>query len=149
MKIEKKSRSMNFLVEMLIVLLFFSLSMLICVQLFVGASRRSELASDYSSSMLIVESVVEKLKVEGLDGVQKELGGNWEENRVLVLNMNETGCVDDEEGAYRLSISEIDQQISERMVVYDVKVIRNYDEELLNEFQVGYRLDEGEVVSHE
>lgn len=63
--------------------------------------------------------------------------------------MNETGCVDDEEGAYRLSISETDQQISERMVVYDVKVIRNYDEELLNEFQVGYRLDEGEVVSHE
>lgn len=149
MKIEKKSRSMNFLVEMLIVLLFFSLSMLICVQLFVGASQRSELASDYSSSMLIAESVAEKLKVEGLAGVEKELGGDWEENRVLVLNMNEAGCVDDEAGVYRLSISETDQQFSERMVVYNVKVIRNYDEELLNEFQVGYRLNEGEVVSYE
>ncbi len=145
MEIEKKSRSMNFLVEMLIVLLFFSLSMIVCVQLFLGASQRSELASDLSVSTLIGESVAEQLKLTPYDELSESFDGVWS-NEVLTLYFDEMGNAVDAPAYFQLQISGNEE--SQRLTVYTVTVLRESDSKQLNQFEVG-SLEESGAADHE
>lgn len=60
----KKSRSFNFLIELLIVIVFFTISAIVCVNIFYQADRKSTLAANMTDATLNVENIVESLKVD-------------------------------------------------------------------------------------
>lgn len=62
MKENTHSKFILFIIELLIVILFFSFSSIVCVQLFVKGSNNSNLASDKSNALIIGESIMEKMK---------------------------------------------------------------------------------------
>lgn len=61
---EKKSRSFNFLIELLIVIVFFTISAIVCVNVFYQAKSKSVLASNISKATLEVQNIAEGLKVD-------------------------------------------------------------------------------------
>lgn len=63
MKYTRTSPSMSYLIEIIIVLLFFSLSSAICVQIFVYARNTSDLAGDKQGSIPIMQNIVEDMKL--------------------------------------------------------------------------------------
>ncbi len=60
----KKSRSFNFLIELLIVIVFFTISAIVCVNIFYQADQKSTLAANMTDATLNVENIVESLKVD-------------------------------------------------------------------------------------
>lgn len=60
----KKSRSFNFLIELLIVIVFFTISAIVCVNIFYQADRKSSLAANTTDAALSVENIVESLKID-------------------------------------------------------------------------------------
>lgn len=54
-----------FLIEMVIVILFFAVTAAICMRLFVGASYTSRAASDLSQAVLLAQTQAETIKSEG------------------------------------------------------------------------------------
>jgi len=59
---DKKSRSFNFLIELLIAVLFFALASTICVELFVKAKDNNDLSNDVDNATIIAQGTIEKLK---------------------------------------------------------------------------------------
>ena len=96
MKTTKKSRSFLFLIEMLIVTVFFSLSSIVCVQLFVKAKSYNQQAIDLNNATMMMQSTVESLRsgieVENVDwkgltvtvdSVDKD---NYREATIIIYN---------------------------------------------------------------
>lgn len=104
---EKKSRSFNFLIELLIVIVFFTISVIVCVNVFYQAKGKSALATNISEASLGVLNVVEGLKVDDsiLDSARYE-------NGLYVLE-----C--DDYNVYIELISSIDTG-DERYVTYEI-----------------------------
>lgn len=74
MRYEKKTRSMNFLLELLIVVVFFALASLICIPILVNANNNNKLTHIKNEGLLKLGSITEKMKVyhgEPLDSYLK------------------------------------------------------------------------------
>ena len=63
MRYEKKTRSLNFLLELLIVVVFFALACLICIPILVNASNDNKLTHIKNEGLLKLGSITEKMKV--------------------------------------------------------------------------------------
>ncbi len=63
--IQRKPRSNAFFIEIIIVILFFSLSMAVILQLFVAAHKKSALSSERSQSMVQVQTLAEEFGALG------------------------------------------------------------------------------------
>lgn len=73
MKIRKsRSKSPLFLMELTIVILFFSLSAAICMKVFSVAKVRTDFARDVSNAGFAAESIAECLKADAADGIPFE-----------------------------------------------------------------------------
>ncbi len=61
------SRSALFLMELIVSILFFALSSVVCIQLFVLSHQKSEASVDRNYAVLVAQSVVESYKANGAD----------------------------------------------------------------------------------
>ncbi len=102
MKTEKKSRSFNFLIELLISCLFFALASILCVQLFVKGKERGELAQAISTAALEAQSVAEQLRSYQGEELANWLGCSWQQEK-CVLSFDAAWQLNEDE-AYRLEI---------------------------------------------
>lgn len=125
MRTEKKSRSFNFLIEMLITVVFFTFASIICVQLFVSGQKRSQLSREITQAVLKTESMAEKLRND--DSMQEtqiiyQYDKNWQ--------LSETPY-------FTLTVTIVDQQVSEFMVrtEYLIEAHRVADQQLLSSIQ--------------
>lgn len=69
----RKQHSGIFLMEMIVVILFFILCAAICIETFVKADSMSRKAVDLNRSVQVAQTVAEVWKSEGTDGLQKRL----------------------------------------------------------------------------
>lgn len=63
MRYEKKTRSLNFLLELLIVMLFFALACLICIPILVNANKDNKLTHIKNEGLLQLGLITEKMRV--------------------------------------------------------------------------------------
>ena len=63
MRYEKKTRSMNFLLELLIVVVFFAFASLICIPILVNANNNNRLTHIKNEGLLKLGSITDKMKV--------------------------------------------------------------------------------------
>jgi len=63
MRYEKKTRSLNFLLELLIVIVFFALACLICIPILINANSENKLTEIKNEGLLALQSRAEKMKV--------------------------------------------------------------------------------------
>ena len=63
MRYEKKTRSLNFLLELLIVIVFFALACLICIPILINANTENKLTQIKNEGLLELESRIEIMKV--------------------------------------------------------------------------------------
>ena len=69
----RKQHSGMFLMEMIVVILFFILCAAICIETFVKADSMSRKAVDLNRSVQVAQTVAEVWKSEGKEGLQKRL----------------------------------------------------------------------------
>lgn len=69
----RKQHSGMFLMEMIIVILFFILCAAICIETFVKADSMSRKAVDLNRGVQVAQTVTEVWKSEGTEGLQKRL----------------------------------------------------------------------------
>lgn len=67
MRIKQRSWTMNFLLELLLAIVFFAFSAIICVQLFGGAKNLNDQAIIESKSLIKINSVSERVKANDKD----------------------------------------------------------------------------------
>ncbi len=67
-KINSRSKSSLFLMELIIVLLFFSISAAICMKVFASAKVKTQMSRDMSNASFAAESLAEAFKAEKMDG---------------------------------------------------------------------------------
>lgn len=113
----KKSRSFNFLIELLIVIVFFTISVIICVNIFYQAKIKSELAKNISDATLSVQNLVEYLKVNNLDNNNYK----YDEYEINIIKKEE---------------------LFNKYIVYEIKAVDNNGRELL---KVETTVDKGEL----
>ncbi len=130
----KKTRSFNFLIELLISSLFFAFSSIICVQLFVYAHQKNELALDITKATVVAENYCEQLKIIDEEEINKynEVSYYFDENWNISTNKE-----------YVVNISKYDESTSNthRLMKFNVEVIRIDDQQLLTSMKASNLLE--------
>lgn len=141
MQIEKKSRSIHFLLELLISLVFFAFSMIVCVQLFVKADQQNDYATELNRALLKSENIAEQLKNIAPEEINI-LNGQWQGNVYeLYFDENNQQVNEKSDLTIRISIEE------DKVNLYKIVALRAHDEEVLYELSsVNY---ENEVQNDE
>ena len=75
MRYEKKTRSMNFLLELLIVVVFFAFASLICIPILVNANNNNRLTHIKNEGLLKLGSITDKMKVYEGEPLDSYLSG--------------------------------------------------------------------------
>ncbi|MCI5773389.1 MAG: hypothetical protein MR210_02400 [Erysipelotrichaceae bacterium] len=114
----KKSRSFNFLIELLIVIVFFTITAIVCVNIFYHANHKSKMAMLITDASLTVENIVESLKLD--DEIL-----NQADNKENVYTLSYEG--------YEVRVEQIDEIASfkGRYIVYEVTAYAD-DQELIS-----------------
>lgn len=112
MKRKKVSGSGLFLLEMMLSILFFSISAAVCVQVYAQAHLRSREAKDLNLAVTCVSSAAEVLLHEGEEGLREQFPDLIEEEKgTLCMFYNEDWIPSGTEEAYaRVSISVREQE---------------------------------------
>ncbi len=113
MKVQKKSRSYNFLIEMLISSVFFAFAAIICVSLFFEGEKINRDAVDVSNGTIVARNVAEQLK-----------SGSFELNEETTLYYDEAWNEGIEQ-VYALHLT-IEQDTT-KMIEYHIELIRVQD----------------------
>lgn len=74
MRVQKKARMFNFLIELLISIVFFAFASIVCVQLFASGNRKNVEALELSNAMILSENVAEKMRVYNGEKLADYLG---------------------------------------------------------------------------
>jgi len=82
----RTSKSVLFLMELMLIILFFSLCSSVCLKIFAGAKKASDYSNDLNNACVLARSGAECYKAfdGNLNKVSKELGGYIKNNRVIV-----------------------------------------------------------------
>lgn len=101
MKRKRVSGSGLFLLELMLSILFFSISAAVCVQVYAEAHLRSREAKDLNLAVTCVSSAAEVLLHEGAEGLQKQFAElKEEENGTFCLFYTEDWTPSEAEQAY-------------------------------------------------
>lgn len=127
MKIKKsRSKSPLFLMEMTIVILFFSLSAAICMKVFSAAKVRTDFARNMTNASFAAESIAECFKADYEDG--KSFSGIYrhssEKDGVITVYFGSDWTESDEKDAvYRATVSKTEEKYIARaeINVYDAQ----------------------------
>ena len=116
---QKKSRSFNFLIELLIVIVFFTISSIVCVNIFYQADLRSKKANNITDASLEMENIIESLKKD--DDILDD--GKMVDGKIIF-----------DHGNYKIDIEQIAEIESHkgRYLVYELIAYDNNGERLLD-----------------
>ena len=111
----KKSRSFNFLIELLIVIVFFTISAIVCVNIFYQADRKSALATNITDATLNVENIIESLKVDDeiLAKSEESAHGHviaYEKYKIVIVKKDEMVSSKGKYLTYEISAYDNDEQ---------------------------------------
>ncbi len=121
MKVNKKSRSYNFLIEMLINAVFFAIAAIVCVTLFFEGNKLNNNAIEVSNGTVITRNIVEQLKF-----------GEIDVNDSLTIYYDESWQRSDK-GIYELTIKVNEEEHTNAydVIEYNVELIRSSDKQVL------------------
>lgn len=97
------SNSGLFLIEFMIVLLFFSISAAVCVSIFVHAHSLNKESGEKNQALLLAQSAAEQLKASGED-ILKEMGAEKIENGAYLFYYDESWKQTEEKSIYCMTI---------------------------------------------
>ncbi len=106
---QKTSKSGLFLLEMLIIIVFFAATSAICVRLFVYSAQLSDRSSALTEAMVRAQSAAEAVKAAEGDETLLEslLHGDWENGVLRVFyNQDFQALPDDEDAQYILTVEQ-------------------------------------------
>ena len=85
-----KSRSTLLLMEQVIMVMFFAIAAILCIQIFVYAHRTSIKNAQRTEASVVVQSVAEELKCSGGDyeAISRLHGGNWDGTALEIKDEN-------------------------------------------------------------
>lgn len=121
------SKSGLFLIELIIVILFFSIASAVCVQLFVRSHLISTQSEELTQSVNVSQSAaacIQQTKGD-IDRTASLLGGVVESDKVVVYYDKDWNVCEGSEAAYRMELS-ITQQ--EDMLTCDSVVIKSFND---------------------
>lgn len=109
MKLMKHAHSSLFLMEMMVVILFFSLTSAICVHLFAQSYQTAKHSEELTNSVLQAESAAELYKSAAGDLQQTAdlLAAQWEEDKGLLASYDASWQIVQQDGAYLLTMTEV------------------------------------------
>ncbi|MBQ3897420.1 MAG: hypothetical protein II742_02860 [Clostridia bacterium] len=124
MKMKTRSKSSLFLMELIIVLMFFSLSAGICMKIFSSAKVKTNLSRDITNASFAAESLAECYKAQKLDGADLSAVYPYatDYNGVYTVYYDKDWTMAEEyQGAYRATLKEHSEEyFSEaQIIVYD------------------------------
>lgn len=131
----KKSGSGLFLMEMLVVVLFFILCASTCILVFVKSNNLSSLARDTNQSVVVSESIAEFFKAGKLDVCAEQMKAETLEDGSLLIRLDQQWnyTADDGFGAY---VAEVALREEEGMEYATIRVTRGADQKVLYELEV-------------
>lgn len=126
MKTKSRSKSSLFLMELIIVIMFFSLSAAICMKVFSSAKVKTDLSRNMTNASFAAESLAECYKANKLDGtdLSKIYPYATEYNGIYTVYYDADWTMSEEfKGAYRATLveHEEDYYTQAKIVVYDAK----------------------------
>ncbi|MBQ0136227.1 MAG: hypothetical protein KBS43_05785 [Oscillospiraceae bacterium] len=124
MKTNSRSKSSLFLMELIIVIMFFALSAAICMKVFSSAKVKTDLARNMTNASFAAESLAECYKAEKLDGtdLSKVYPYATDYNDVYTVYYDADWTMAKEfEGEYRATLVEHEEEYytQAKIVVYD------------------------------
>ena len=124
MKTNKRSKSSLFLMELIIVLMFFALSAAICMKVFSSAKVKTELSRDMTNASFAAESIAEAWKADKLDGTDftSIYPDATEHDGVITVFYDKDWTLEEKyQGAYHATIEEHADKyfIQAHVAVYD------------------------------
>jgi len=120
----KRSKSGLFLMELIILICFFALAAVICVQLFAAAHTISRRSADIQMAVLHAQNVAEAFKAGEYDWWDAMFDENW----------NRVGLADDA-GRYRIYV-DVSKAYQENIDYVDIRVIDRFSEVELHNLTV-------------
>ena len=126
MKTKARSKSSLFLMELIIVIMFFALSAAICMKVFSSAKVKADLSRDMTNASFAAESLAECYKAEKSEGtdLSKIYPYATEYNDIYTVYYDEDWTLAEEyKGAYRATLTEHEEDFytQAKIVVYDAK----------------------------
>ena len=109
MKLIKHAHSSLFLMEMMVVILFFSLTSAICVNLFAQSYQTAKHSEELTNGVLQAESAAELYKSAAGDLLQTAdlLTAQWDEDKGLRAVYDASWQPVQQDGTYQLTMSEV------------------------------------------
>lgn len=122
---EKRAKSRAFLTEFLIVILFFSISAVIIVQLFVNASDKINESTNKTKANLLITNAIEDVKNKIENDTLKDIKDinsyyNNEDNDGITLNIN------------------IKETVTKAGVLYDGQITAKKNKKILTELEFSH-----------
>lgn len=135
MRVDKKSRSLNFLIELLLSVLFFAMASIVCVQLFVKSNQSSALAVATSQAVIKSESIAQQLRSYQGDDLAQFLSGVQQGDQVVVSldqNWNQT---EEQMACYQVLVTVIQREKSAdiELFIFEVVAQRVQDQVILTQ----------------
>lgn len=118
----KTASKMNlFFLELTLMILILSLSMAVCVQVFYHAQTTAEYSRDLSNATIVAQSAAASYKAFSgdLDKMAEFMNGSCDADKMAAYYDKEWQPAKADNGAYRLSVSEIDRV--GRIMVFKLK----------------------------
>ena len=118
MRYEKKTRSLNFLLELLIVMVFFALACLICIPILVNANNDNKLTHIKNEGLLQLGSITEKMRVYDGEPLDMYVKGCFytADNTCIITDLDNELLAD-----YQIIVSVVVKTQSAG-IIYEVKI---------------------------
>lgn len=107
MKTGNRSKSSLFLMEMIVVILFFAITSAICIGLFTKAHQTAQDSVELTHAVLLSETAAETFKAAAgqLPPTAAALGGKIESDNVCIIGYDRDWQVTDQQPSYTMTIT--------------------------------------------
>lgn len=135
MRVDKKSRSLNFLIELLLSVLFFAMASMVSVQLFVKSNQSSALAVATSQAVIKSESVAQQLRSYQGNDLAQFLSGRQQADGVVISFDQNWEQTDDEMAYYQIHVmvTETEKNEDTELFIFEVIAQRVQDQVILTQ----------------
>ncbi len=99
-----KRHSLNFLLELLLAIVMFTMCSIVFVNLFASASKKNQMANIKSEASYMVESIAEEIRIRGKYDVVQKQDGFWID-------------IDEKDGTYLIRAIDEDGNVLEKIQV--------------------------------
>lgn len=110
-----------FLTEFIIVILFFSLSAVITLQMFLAASEKSNKSTEQTNVYLELQAMAEEIRGNGMNKESFSLGSGWEDG--YCYYREDFSLCNKDEAAYMLLVQEVACQEGEAGTTRDIQLV--------------------------